>query len=337
MADDLKRPSSGNPAKRHVSHEIPAEGQDGLFTQAWYPICLSSAATNTNVRGFDFLDGKVIVVRDEAGKAQVLSAYCPHMGADLSAGHMIDGQIRCIFHHWKYGPDGRCRSTAIGDPAPEAARLFRFPTQERWGLVWAYNGEEPHYDLPDMRYPDDELAFKVRVLPDLPVDPWIICANTPDIQHIKTLHGITIDGEDRHDAVEWTDHSLKYSFSGVYTNGDRLINEIGIFGPTLYWQSSDFGDKWFGFMSPFGLPRPGVSALYMVVCTRRDSGTAAEVDAFLDFVLDFEGKVVSEDVHNMLTMRFRPGILTRSDQSLARYLRMMKDFPRAHPSKDFIR
>jgi hypothetical protein len=75
----------------------------------------------------------------------------------------------------------------------------------------------------------------------------------------------------------------------------------------------------------------------MVVCTRRDSGTAAEVDAFLDFVLDFEGKVVSEDVHNMLTMRFRPGILTRSDQSLARYLRMMKDFPRAHPSKDFIR
>lgn len=337
MADDPKSPVSGNPTTRHVSHHIPNEGDNGLFSQAWYPICLSSAATNTNVRGFDFLDGKVIVVRDEGGKAQVLSAYCPHMGADLSAGHMVDGQIRCVFHHWKYGADGRCRSTAIGDPAPEAARLFRFPTQERWGLVWAYNGETPHYDLPNMRYPDDELVFKVRVLPDLPVDPWIICANTPDIQHIKTLHGINIEGEDRHDAVEWTDHSLKYTFKGVYSNGDNLINEIGIFGPTLYWQSSDFGSKWFGFMSPFGQPRPGVSALYMVVCTRRDSGTPEEVDAFLDFVLDFEGKVVSEDVHNMLTMRFKPGVLTRSDQSLARYLRMMKDFPRAHPSRDFIR
>jgi phenylpropionate dioxygenase-like ring-hydroxylating dioxygenase large terminal subunit len=337
MADDQRGPGLANPPRRHISHDIPAEGQDGLFTQSWFPICLSSAATSTNVRGFDFLDGRVIVVRDEQGKAQVLSAYCPHMGADLAAGHMIDGQIRCVFHHWKYSADGRCRSTAIGDPAPEAAKLFRFPTQERWGIVWAYNGETPHYELPDMPFPDDELVFKLRVLPDLPVDPWIICANTPDMQHIKTLHGINIEGEDRHDAVQWTDHSLKYSFTGIYSNGDKLTNEIGIFGPTLYWQSSQFGDKWFGFMSPFGLPRPSVSSLYMVVCARKDMGTPEEIDAWLEFVIDLETKVVSEDVHNMLTMKFKPGVLTRSDKTLARYLRMMKTFPRAHPSADFIK
>lgn len=322
--------------KRHVSHQVPLEGSDGLFTQSWYPICLSSAVSDQFVRGFDFLDGRVVVVRGADGKAQVLSAYCPHMGADLSVGHMVEGQIRCIFHHWRFGADGRCKATAIGDPAPEAARLFAYPTQERYGLVWAYNGLEPHYDLPDLPFPDDQLEFKVKVLGEMPVDPWVLCANTPDMQHIKTLHGIQVDGADRHDAVEWTDHSLFYEFSGVHTTGDRIENRVGIVGTSLYWQSTTFGDRWFGFLAPFGLPRPGASLTYMVVCARKDSGSREEVSAFLDFVVDLETKVVSEDMHNMQTVRFKPGVLTRSDATLARFFRYMRDYPRAHPGGDFI-
>jgi nitrite reductase/ring-hydroxylating ferredoxin subunit len=338
MADDISlNAKGGSIPRRHVSHEVPGEGADGLFTQSWYPVCLSSAATDTNVRGFDFLDGRVIVVRDEQGVAQVLSAYCPHMGADLSVGHMVDGQIRCIFHHWKYGADGRCRSTAIGDPAPETARLFRFPTRERYGLIWAYNGLEPHYDIPDLPYPDEDLVFRIKVLPEMPVDPWVLCANTPDIQHIKTLHGITIDGEDPHEAVEWTDHSLFYEFSGIHTTGERVHNRIGIVGTALYWQSTHIEGKWFGFLAPFGLPGAGRSLTYLVVCTRKDAGTAEEISGFLDYIVDLETKVVSEDMHNMLTIRFKPGVLTRSDKSLARFLRYMKAYPRAHPSAEFIR
>jgi phenylpropionate dioxygenase-like ring-hydroxylating dioxygenase large terminal subunit len=338
MSETLRVVDNETPAfRRHLSHKVLGEGEDGLFTQSWYPICLASAVSSRFVRGFDFLDGRVVVVRDEAGLAQVLSGYCPHMGADLSAGHMVDGQIRCIFHHWRFGADGRCKATAIGDPAPEAARLFKYPTRERYGLIWAFNGLEPHYELPDMPFPDEDLVFRIRPMGEMPVDPWILCANTPDVQHIKTLHGITIDGEDPHDAVEWTDHSLFYEFSGVHTTGDHVKHRVGIVGTSLYWQSTTFGDRWFGFMAPFSLPRPGASFTYLALCVRKDMGTPEEIDAFLNFVMDLETKVVSEDMHNMQTIHFKPGVLTRSDSSLAKFFRYMRDYPRGHPGGEFIK
>jgi len=39
-------------------------------------------------------------------------------------------------------------------------------------------------------------------------------------------------------------------------------------------------------------------------------------------------------LHNI---RYAPGILTRQDESLARYLEMVRRFPRSHASGDFIK
>ncbi|MEL7028859.1 MAG: Rieske (2Fe-2S) protein, partial [Pseudomonadota bacterium] len=122
---------------------LPAEGEDGLFSQTWFPVCLSSQVETGQVRGEAFLDGRIIIFRGEDGVARVMSAYCPHLGADLSVGSVVGNHVRCAFHHWEYNGDGACTRTAIGDPAPERARLFKFPTQERYGIIWAFNGETP--------------------------------------------------------------------------------------------------------------------------------------------------------------------------------------------------
>ena len=81
---------------------IPPEGADGLFTQSWFPICLASAINVGDVQGFDFLDGRVVVWRGDDGQAHVTSAFCPHMGASLEAGDVVENQLRCAFHHWEY-------------------------------------------------------------------------------------------------------------------------------------------------------------------------------------------------------------------------------------------
>jgi len=68
-------------------------------------------------------------------------------------------------------------------------------------------GLEPQYELPDFVVPDQDLVFKTKVFGEIvPVDPWVLCANTPDMQHIRYLHGIEINGDNPHDA-EWSDHS----------------------------------------------------------------------------------------------------------------------------------
>ncbi len=101
---------------------------------------------------WDFLDGRVIVFRGSSGTAQVSSAYCPHLGADLSVGDVQGDTVRCAFHHWQYDRNGVCVKTGIGDPPPPGACLFTFPTAEKHGLIWAFNGEEPLFAIPDFPY-----------------------------------------------------------------------------------------------------------------------------------------------------------------------------------------
>jgi phenylpropionate dioxygenase-like ring-hydroxylating dioxygenase large terminal subunit len=324
------------PRGRQLAKPLPAEGEGGLFTQSWFPICLSSEVGKGEVKGYGFLDGRVIVFRGDDGIARVTSAYCPHVGADLAVGNVVGNNIRCAFHHWEYGGDGTCVKTGVGDPPPPRASLFRFPSHEKFGIVWAYNGVEPHYDLPDFPYPDEELEFRTLAIDTLmPVDPWVLCANTPDFQHIRALHGVQFD-RDPVDEVEWTDHSMMYNFSGSHKQGEEIDNRVGIFGTSLYYQHTLFNGKWFGFLSPFGMPEPGKSKAYMVVAVRKDMGTPEEAQAFIDFVVDLETQIVMEDVMVMQTIRFAPANLTKSDNALSKFFSYLRNFPRAHPSAGFI-
>jgi nitrite reductase/ring-hydroxylating ferredoxin subunit len=316
---------------------LPAEGEGG-FSQTWWPICLSCDVAPGQRQGFDFLGGRVVVFRDAAGSARVLSGVCPHLGADLGVGDVHEGTLRCAFHHWQFDADGRCVRTGVGDRVPRRARLFRFPTLEKHGIVWAFNGLAPTWTLPEFEHPEHELVRKVVVLPDpMPVDPWVLCCNTPDFQHIKALHGITFAHGDPHDEVEWTDHSMLYDFAGQHRRGEAISNRVGIFGTSLYYQATELNGRWFGFLAPFGLPRPGVSRVFMVVAARKDSGSAADVARFLDEVLALETRVVGEDVAVMQTIRFRQGTLTPSDRTQARFFDYLRAFPRAHPAAEFMR
>lgn len=323
------------PAARRWN-EVPAEGADGLFTQSWFPICLARDVAPGTLKGFEFLDGRVIVWREANSTAHVTSAFCPHMGASLEAGEVVDGALRCAFHHWRYGPDGRCLATAIGDPPPRTAALFVFPSVEKYGLIWAFNGDTPLYQLPDFPHPADTLLMKTIELPQwMPVDPWVQCANTPDMQHIKTLHRVTFEHGDPYDIIEWGAYDMQYDFQGRYDTGVQAEWRIGVFGTSLYYQSAELAGRWFGFLVPMGLPRPGFAKNFMTVAVQKTDDPAGDRE-FLESCLLLEMAIVGEDTHVMSTMRFRPGTLTKSDRTLARYFQFLRAYPRAHPSRPFI-
>ena len=46
--------------------------------------------------------------------------------------------------------------------------------------------------------------------------------------------------------------------------------------------------------------------------------------------------MVFEDRPILHTLKYTPGAMTRSDQALARFLDLVRDFPRSHHSADFI-
>jgi len=323
--------------RRHLGPPIPAEGENSLFSETWFPICLSRELPAGKVLGVDFLGGRVVAYRGASGVARVMSAYCAHLGSDLSVGDVQGEELRCAFHHWRYDPMGWCVSTKVGDPPPKGACLFAFQATEKHGIVWAYNGERPRFEIPDFPYPASELMTNTSAFPEpVPVDPWVLSCNTPDMQHIKALHGVTFDKGDPHDAVEWTDHSMLYDFSGLHANGEPIEYRVGIYGTNIFYQSSTINGRWFGAMTPFGLPRSGQTKVFAVIAARKNEGDEQSTKDFLRFVTELEMRVVSEDMPVINSIHFRPGTLTKSDRTLARFFQYLRDYPRCHPSAEFI-
>ena len=133
------------------------------FHRSWYPVCLARDLAAGKLIGRDFLGTRVVAYRDAAGKPVVQSAWCPHLGADLSVGQIVDGRLRCAYHHWSFDGTGVCAHIPSGDKIPSAARIFTYPSEEKWGLVWAFNGERADFPVP--RIPDAEPdAIDLRAL-----------------------------------------------------------------------------------------------------------------------------------------------------------------------------
>ncbi|HUK35025.1 MAG TPA: Rieske 2Fe-2S domain-containing protein, partial [Vicinamibacterales bacterium] len=166
---------------------------DGGFDVNWYPVCLSETVRAGEVKGLDFLDGRVVVFRGENGVARVMSAYCRHFGADLGGGKVIGNELQCPYHHWRYGQDGACKHIPIGGTIPSNARQFLFPTIEKWGLIFAFNGRVPLFDLPEFPLPPERLVYRTFGTIDCRLDIALQATNNVDFQHLIVLHGLDIE------------------------------------------------------------------------------------------------------------------------------------------------
>ncbi|MEI6201808.1 MAG: Rieske (2Fe-2S) protein, partial [Enhydrobacter sp.] len=60
------------------------------FHRSWYPVCLATALEPQAAIGRDFLGTRVVAWRDPSGKPVVQTAWCPHLGADLSLGKVVE-------------------------------------------------------------------------------------------------------------------------------------------------------------------------------------------------------------------------------------------------------
>lgn len=335
----------GRRIERRVN-PVPREGADGLFSATWYPIARSVEVAAGAVLGVDFLDGRVIVVRNNLGNPQVLSAYCPHVGADLSGGTLDSGNVRCPFHSWEFDATGKCVRTGCGDPAPPRAGLYRFPTVEKHGLVWAFNGETPTFDIPWFDRPPERFVSRVAATIDYRNDPWTLCSNSPDYVHFQSVHRLelAVDYGVQAAGTEWLSHGLRKRWSArlEHGSGDRYEFTSSVFATNLVLVDAIHVDSgmWTGVLAAQSIPAPGRSRVFPVAFAQSLGDSAADRErgaATLDLVAAFFTAMGREDIPLLETMRYAPAHLTRQDGLLARYLDLVRAFPRAHPSRDFIR
>lgn len=324
---------------RRQAPPLPREGEGG-FSQCWYPICLGEEVPQGGLAGFDFLDGRVVVMRGADGVAQVLSAYCPHMGADLACGDVDGNELRCAFHFWSFNRDGVCTKTMVGDPVPPRATLFRFPTQEKYGLIWAFNGEEPLYELPGFGVADEKLMFKTQRHWLIPCDPGCLVPNSLDIQHVIGVHGFDLDTPDHFETIDWGDYEVRSAVRATVREAGIPIEwESSIFGTNLVRVTGTLGERWHGSFSVFGIPAPGHAQTYFVAAAEKGDGTPEGDRAardYLEFAANFQKVETEKDARIMNRIRFIKGTLTRTDRAVAQLFKHFRKYPRAHPSADYI-
>jgi 3-ketosteroid 9alpha-monooxygenase subunit A len=176
-----------------------------VFPRGWFVVA-DSAMIIDKPHNARYFGEDVVIFRGESGAVVMLSAYCPHMGTHLgkshashtiASGHHIEGDsIRCPFHGWRYGPDGKCNDIPYFDGTlPRLARLRSWPTREKYGIVFCWNDPEglpPDFELPDFPEWDNPEWMRwtgVDDLGELPCHPIEIFDNNSDYAHLRYLHG----------------------------------------------------------------------------------------------------------------------------------------------------
>jgi phenylpropionate dioxygenase-like ring-hydroxylating dioxygenase large terminal subunit len=123
-----------------------------MFINFWYPVVMTKdlrdAPARVRILGVD-----LVVFRDAAGGAHVLSNTCTHRGGSLADGKVRGDAIQCPYHGWRFAGSGVClRIPSLGPNAviPARTRVDAYPVVEKYGIVFAFLGDLPEAERPPL-------------------------------------------------------------------------------------------------------------------------------------------------------------------------------------------
>jgi phenylpropionate dioxygenase-like ring-hydroxylating dioxygenase large terminal subunit len=164
---------------------------DPVLWNDWHPVAIASQVAAGVITPSQLLDLPLAIWRDSAGQVHVWEDRCPHRGTRLSLGAVQGDSVRCAYHGWRFGNDGRCKHIpslpALGE-AGLKARAATFAVQERHGLVWACLGT-PDASAPPFPECGDPALRKVWCGPyDVQSSGPRIVENFLDMAHFAFVH-----------------------------------------------------------------------------------------------------------------------------------------------------
>jgi len=176
------------------------------FPRGWFMVA-DSAELKDKPLAVRFFGQDFALYRGKSGRVVMLDAYCPHMGTHLARNETsyvaqdgcIEGDsIRCSYHAWRFGPDGKCNEIPYTQvPIPPAARVKSWPVVERLGAVFVWHdpeGGEPEWEAPNLAEWDDPawVRWKTDHLGTLNCHPQEVVDNIADCVHLGPIHGSTV-------------------------------------------------------------------------------------------------------------------------------------------------
>ena len=183
----------------------------------WHPVALAEAVGAAPV-AVSVLGRDLVLWRNDQGAMQAFADHCPHRGARLSLGRVVQGRLECPYHGWQFEAGGHCTRVpalpAFVPPSTHCATAFA--VREAYGLAWVRLtlGQD---QLPAFEAESDPQLRKVNCGPyDVATSAPRIVENFLDMAHFGFVHEGWL-GERSHSAID--DYQVDLTPNGLLATG----------------------------------------------------------------------------------------------------------------------
>ncbi|MDX3895571.1 aromatic ring-hydroxylating dioxygenase subunit alpha [Pusillimonas sp.] len=170
-----------------------------FLLNTWYVVALSEEVDRTP-RAIRVCNEPLVLYRTEDGRVVSMQDRCPHRLAPLSLGHVVGDSIQCAYHGIKFDCSGRCveipGDPRTGDRLPRKFDVPSYATQEAYGFVWVWLGDQTLASKaplpPFTEYLEKPGWERLQGYQSTKANVSLIIDNLLDLSHEAFLHPNTI-------------------------------------------------------------------------------------------------------------------------------------------------
>ena len=209
------------------------------YPRGWFMVARQDELSASEPLSVRLLGRKMVAFLDASGRPAVLDSVCPHMGADIAIGGKVDGGgVRCPFHGWRFGSNGKCNEIPYNKTIPPKARVRAFPARAINGNVFIWHDPEegePDYELPDMAEYREAGWVKWQLeRRDIHTVPHEIIDNISDRAHFPVVHGAGIaEFRNTFEGPRATQYALNLHETLAAEKGGELVSMATYHGPAF--------------------------------------------------------------------------------------------------------
>ena len=192
-----------------------------LLSSSWHPLGRLSDIEDLPIQAI--LLGRPYVLARWPDGVRAFEDRCPHRGAPLSRGHLVDGRLVCPYHGYAFGQNGACDYIPGLETLPCPAPALRRParTAVKAGLLWAVaagGSAGPPAFSPET---EEQLMRGFCLVDTWAANPFQVIDNFIDVSHFQVVHRNSFGSDHLHvsDIVQCSDGFDMI----VETRGRRVI------------------------------------------------------------------------------------------------------------------
>lgn len=196
----------------------------------WYVAAMAQEIDDKPL-GRTICDERIVFYRGPDNVVAALEDFCPHRGAPLSLGRVIEGKLVCGYHGLEMG----CQGKTVSMPGQNVARfpsIRSYPVVERYGFIWVWPGDAGRADpatVPHQEWFDNPAWAYGGGLYHIGCNYQLMVDNLMDLTHETYVHASSIGQK------EIDETPCQTTVSGTEVVTSRFMN--GIQAPP-FWRAA---------------------------------------------------------------------------------------------------